>query len=84
MTACMQTKSFHRINGWYYVTSQTTELSLIHIFFQADVFPEKRMLREDFLCLGRLVPISYYMPLIEKDRKEQSVVGESFGIFLFG
>ena len=25
MTACMQTKSFHRINGWYYVTSQTTD-----------------------------------------------------------
>ena len=21
----MQTKSFHRINGWYYVTSQTTD-----------------------------------------------------------
>ena len=25
MTACIQTKSFHRINGWYYVTSQTTD-----------------------------------------------------------
>ena len=25
MTACMQTKSFHRTNGWYYVTSQTTD-----------------------------------------------------------
>ena len=25
MTACMQTKSFHRINGWYYVTSQITD-----------------------------------------------------------
>jgi hypothetical protein len=42
------------------------------------------MLREDFFFLGRLVPISYYMPLIEKYRKEQSVVGESFGIVLFG
>ena len=25
MTACMQTKSSHRVNGWYYVTSQTTD-----------------------------------------------------------
>ena len=62
-----------------------TFLSLVQqLLFQADVFPEKRMLREDFFFLGRLVPISYYMPLIEKYRKEQSVVGESFGIVLFG
>ena len=48
MTACMQTKSFHRINGWYYVTSQTTDSLSLTPFLTVKDFDTLRLETEVF------------------------------------
>ena len=48
MTACMQTKSFHRINGWYYVTSQTTDSLSLTPFLTVKDFDTLRLETDAF------------------------------------
>ena len=48
MTACMQTKSFHRTNGWYYVTSQTTDSLSLTPFLTVKDFDTLRLETDAF------------------------------------
>ena len=44
----MQTKSFHRINGWYYVTSQTTDSLSLTPFLTVKDFDTLRLETDAF------------------------------------
>ena len=70
----MQTKSFHRTNGWYYVTSQTTDSLSQTPFLTVMDFDSLRLETDAFghsvitgVFLQDKLPIGKYIAFVFKD-----------------